>query len=146
MVAIIAAVAMFEYMNMLRISGAVVIRTVSAILTGLIVIAIAIEPKYGLDFAIFVAVAIAVVTLRGGDQLMSFRAAGSLGGLMYIGGFLSLLTILRNHILPDEPVWGGVFILYFMSTIWVCDSAAYFGGRAMGETPIGACHLAEENH
>jgi len=77
-------------------------------------------------------------------------------GFMYIGVFLGTLTgirelfgnefpywLIRRHldsatILPDASIhamtyaWGGLTILSIFVTIWMCDTAAYFGGLTMG--------------
>jgi len=77
-------------------------------------------------------------------------------GFMYIGVFLGTLTgirelfgnefpywLIRRHldgstVLPDVSIhamtyeWGGLTIISILATIWMCDTAAYFGGLAMG--------------
>lgn len=44
------------------------------------------------------------------------------------------------HVLPlnvnsDEIIhsWGGIFVISFLATIWVCDTAGYFAGHTMGK-------------
>ncbi len=73
-------------------------------------------------------------------------------GALYIGLFLGcavgireIFTVLEFHVGPIfgtaelSPVqhaqldsWGGFTVIALLATIWMCDTAAYFGGRAMG--------------
>lgn len=73
-------------------------------------------------------------------------------GAMYIGLFLGcavgireIFTVLEFHVGPVfgtadlSPVqmaqldcWGAFTVIAILATIWMCDTAAYFGGRAMG--------------
>ena len=133
LIALIAGMAIYEYLTMLREIGARVVRTPAAIAAMLLVICAAYRPQLGLDVAITIAVLLAIVSLKGGKHEMVLRVSGAIGGFLYIAGFLSLLAILRSQILPNEVLWGGIFILYMFSTIWVCDSFAYFGGMKFGK-------------
>jgi phosphatidate cytidylyltransferase len=61
----------------------------------------------------------------------------TLTGVVYIGFFGSLFTIIRQrygiqNIFPDERN-AGLYVITIFATIWICDSAAYFVGRAMGK-------------
>ncbi len=67
----------------------------------------------------------------------TFENAGTtIAGLVYVGLFGSLLTALRERygietvFLTDREA--GLFIISVLATIWICDSAAYFFGRAIG--------------
>jgi phosphatidate cytidylyltransferase len=75
-------------------------------------------------------------------------------GVMYVPAFLGSLVGLREVFIPEEfpvarhfPVlglaipqevvqtidgWGGWTLIAVFASIWVCDSAAYFVGRALG--------------
>jgi phosphatidate cytidylyltransferase len=78
-------------------------------------------------------------------------------GVMYVGLFLGALIgirelfgnefphwLLRKHIdgatgISDSSshaityTWGGLTIISIFASIWICDTAAYFGGLAMGK-------------
>ncbi|MDK9701362.1 MAG: phosphatidate cytidylyltransferase, partial [bacterium] len=136
LIALIAAMAMFEYMTILRHSGAEVVRTSSAILSAAVVLLVWIDFHLGFHLGLFVVLLLALFSLRGSGQNMSLRAAGSIGGFVYIVGFLSTLVILRKLLLPDATWEGGIFTLYLMSLIWVCDTFAYLGGKKMGKRPL----------
>ena len=84
------------------------------------------------------------------------NAGFTLLGLIYAGLFLATLIglrelfgnefpywLVRKHleapaILPDSSIhdmtyrWGGLTVISIFATIWMCDTAAYFGGLAMG--------------
>jgi len=73
-------------------------------------------------------------------------------GVLYIGLFLGtavgireIFTVIEFHVGPvfgtadlsaaqhaQLDAWGGFTIIALLATIWMCDTAAYFGGRAMG--------------
>jgi phosphatidate cytidylyltransferase len=56
-------------------------------------------------------------------------------GVAYIGLFSSALLSIRE-LYPDIGNLyerGGFIIITLMATIWICDSAAYFGGSALGK-------------
>lgn len=57
-------------------------------------------------------------------------------GIVYIGMFGSILTAISRRIGLDSVFPSqrdaGLFIISILATIWICDSAAYFVGRAIG--------------
>lgn len=69
----------------------------------------------------------------------SFNMAVTLAGLSYVSGFLACLLYLRLHFgdyIPAQPngieYGGGLFLVILWISIWICDTAAYFGGRLLG--------------
>ncbi len=68
----------------------------------------------------------------------TFENVGStLAGIVYIGLFGSMLTVIRQRygletIFPDEKS-AGLFVAAVFVTIWICDSAAYFVGISVGK-------------
>ncbi len=75
---------------------------------------------------------------RGERVEKAFENVGvTLLGVFYIGIFGSTLTAIRERIsieavFPDY-LDSGVFIVVLFATIWICDSAAYFAGKAIGQ-------------
>jgi phosphatidate cytidylyltransferase len=68
-----------------------------------------------------------------GSALMNLGA--TILGVSYIGVFASALLSIRE-IYPDIGNLydrGGFVIITIMAAIWICDSAAYFGGTALGK-------------
>jgi len=83
--------------------------------------------------------------------------ASTVLGLCYVSFFLGTLVALREVFIPgDFPVfrffdtgqlnspevrstiyeWGGWTIVALFASIWLCDSAAYFAGRAFGKRKL----------
>jgi phosphatidate cytidylyltransferase len=56
-------------------------------------------------------------------------------GILYIGLFSAALVSIREfYVLPDENyLQGGFLIISIFTTIWICDSAAYYVGTAFGK-------------
>ena len=56
-------------------------------------------------------------------------------GIFYIGLFSSALISIREfYILPEENyLKGGLLIISIFTSIWICDSAAYYIGTAFGK-------------
>jgi phosphatidate cytidylyltransferase len=54
---------------------------------------------------------------------------------VYISLFLSSLVLIRQHGGP-RYLDGAVWILLMLSTIWICDTAAYWGGSKWGEAHL----------
>lgn len=66
-----------------------------------------------------------------------FESAGvTLLGIFYVGVSGSILTAIRERILIESilPTYldGGILVAVLFATIWICDSAAYFAGKAIG--------------
>jgi phosphatidate cytidylyltransferase len=101
----------------------------------------------------FVPLVLLVELFRNRPQAM-MNVAVTIGGVLYVSLFLGALVGLRELFIPgDFPIsayfpvngpdvplevesavyrWGGWTVLALFISIWVCDSAAYFAGRAWG--------------
>ncbi|MCF8259898.1 MAG: phosphatidate cytidylyltransferase [Melioribacteraceae bacterium] len=66
------------------------------------------------------------------------RVGGQLLGILYIGLFSGALIELREFFSFTEYFYyqGAYLLIGIMSTIWICDSAAYFLGLAFGKHKI----------
>jgi phosphatidate cytidylyltransferase len=90
------------------------------------------------NFIDFYALLLLVVLILAAIEL--FRNKGSaiinlgttLIGILYIGLFASALVSIREFY-PIEYDRGGLVILSILFSIWICDSAAFFGGTALGK-------------
>ncbi len=100
---------------------------------------------------LFMPVALLVELFRARPSPL-LNLATTVFGALYIGFFLScavgireIFTVLEFHVGPifgtadlsavqyaQLDAWGGFTIIALLATIWMCDTAAYFGGRAMG--------------
>ena len=56
----------------------------------------------------------------------------SLLGILYFGFFASALLSIRELYQVDYTQ-GGLLIISIFASIWICDSAAFFGGTALGK-------------
>ena len=54
-------------------------------------------------------------------------------GIFYIGLFSTALLGIREFYQDDLYNRGGYIIIAVLATIWICDSAAYYGGTALGK-------------
>ena len=64
------------------------------------------------------------------------NAGTTITGIVYIGLFGAMLTAIRQrvdirNVFPADRE-AGLFIISILATIWICDSAAYFVGIAIG--------------
>jgi len=105
----------------------------------------AIAYSFGLDTALELLIAIVPLVLlfelgkkRTDGVKGTFENVGTtLTGVMYIGIFGSLLTIIRqrygieNIFFDDREA--GFYVITIFAAIWICDSAAYFVGKSQGK-------------
>lgn len=54
---------------------------------------------------------------------------------LYISLFLGCFVLIRQHGGP-ERLDGAVWILLMLTTTWICDTAAYWGGSKWGKSPL----------
>jgi phosphatidate cytidylyltransferase len=59
-------------------------------------------------------------------RVSAYRPEWLIAGVVYAGAFLAAMILLR-----DSPL-GREAILWIFALVWATDSAAYFGGRAIG--------------
>ena len=104
-------------------------------------------------YLLFVPAALLVELYRNRPQAM-MNVATTVFGVTYVSLFLGALVGIRELFVPaDFPVyahfqipgpavppeveetiyrWGGLTVIAVFASIWICDSAAYFAGRAWG--------------
>ncbi|PKL79447.1 MAG: phosphatidate cytidylyltransferase [Ignavibacteriae bacterium HGW-Ignavibacteriae-4] len=70
----------------------------------------------------------------------------SIGGIMYVAFPLLCLIAIRefNYLSSSEIDWG-YFVLTLFIAIWLCDSAAYFIGRAIGKHKLFPRHSPKKS-
>jgi phosphatidate cytidylyltransferase len=115
-------------------------------------------PTMAQYFLIVFLVAIPLIMLRElprnrGSALMNI--AVTIFGVLYVPFFFGCLVGIRELFIPEDfPIfrnfqlsgigipdeirervyqWGGYTVLVIFASIWICDSAAYFAGRAFGK-------------
>jgi len=73
-----------------------------------------------------------VLVTRRPDQKPLTAAAVTMFGVVYAGALPAFLVVIR-HAYEGPRSWPGVALVFFpLVIVWVCDSAAMFGGRAIG--------------
>lgn len=90
-------------------------------------------PEY-IFFLFFVALLALVELFRNkGSAILNFSI--TLGGVLYIGLFSSALVAIREFYPNVGELYnrGGLLIISIFSSIWICDSAAYWGGTSLGK-------------
>jgi len=91
-----------------------------------------------IDFYTIVLLIVFLITLielfrNNGSAILNIGA--SLLGIFYIGLFSSALLAIREFYpnIGDIYFRGGYLIISIFASIWICDSAAYYGGTALGK-------------
>ena len=84
---------------------------------------------------IIIVSAISLVELFRNKGSAVINIGTTLLGIFYIGLFSSALVYLREFY-PFDYKNGGLIIISILVSIWICDSAAFFGGTALGKHKI----------
>jgi len=85
-------------------------------------------------FLILIAVLSLIELFRNKDSAI-MNVGVTLLGIFYTGLFASSLIGIREFYSGNNDMYlrGGFIIISMFATIWICDSAAFFGGTAMGK-------------
>lgn len=86
-------------------------------------------------FLILFTVIICLIELFRNNGSAIYNLGGTLFGVIYMGLFAASLVGLRE-LFPlelDQYENGGFLIISVLVSIWICDSAAYYGGTALGK-------------
>jgi phosphatidate cytidylyltransferase len=86
-------------------------------------------------FLILFAVVICLIELFRNNGSAIYNLSGTLFGVIYMGLFSASLVGLREFY-PDfdgQYSNGGALLISVFASIWICDSAAYYGGTAFGK-------------
>lgn len=87
------------------------------------------------DFLIIWFVVLLIIELFRNKDSALYNLGATLLSTMFLGLFGSSLLGIREFYSIDDEFYlnGGYLIISVMATIWVCDSAAFFGGTALGK-------------
>jgi phosphatidate cytidylyltransferase len=131
---LIALTAFYEFCTLAKIKGAS-----ANLIFGIISIIILMINHYNTFVDFFSIVLLIIIT---GSLWELFRNKGSvilnLGvtffGIFYIGLFAAALLGLREFYPRIDELYlrGGYLVISIFASIWICDSAAYYGGTALG--------------
>ncbi len=105
---------------------------IAGILGSLLIFAMYFEWWWG--FPLFGVVLLLTEAFRKDNQ--PFQRLGVLSlGWLYISFFLGCLVLIRQHGGPGY-LDGAVWVILMLTTIWICDTAAYWGGSTVGKIPL----------
>jgi phosphatidate cytidylyltransferase len=92
-------------------------------------------PVNNYHFLILYAVIICLVELFRNNGSAIQNLSGTLFGVIYMGLFAASLVGLREFysLFGEQYFKGGFLIISVFVSIWICDSAAYYGGTALGK-------------
>lgn len=84
---------------------------------------------------LIVVAALCVIELFRNKNSTLLNLGGTLLGILYIGLFSSALISIREFYIQPEGNYmhGGFLIISIFAAIWICDSAAYYIGTALGK-------------
>jgi phosphatidate cytidylyltransferase len=83
-------------------------------------------------FLILYAVIICLIELFRNNGSAIYNLGGTLFGVVYMGLFAASLVGLREFY-QEQYTNGGFLVISVFASIWICDSAAYYGGTALGK-------------
>jgi phosphatidate cytidylyltransferase len=92
-------------------------------------------PLDNYHFMILYAVIICLIELFRNNGSAIHNLSGTLFGVVYMGFFTASLVGLREFYFPfgEQYSQGGFLVISLFASIWICDSAAYYGGTAFGK-------------
>lgn len=131
-IALIAAIALFEFYAMAETKHFNP-QAMPAILLAVLAIISANFLKAGWWIGLMFALAVLLVfiEIRFGERQALRDVPITIFGWAYIPLLLGLLIYIRCCLFDDARTsW--LYMLYFITSIWITDTAAYFGGRALG--------------
>ena len=131
-VALVAAIALFEFYALAETrhlnpqSFPAVLLSVPAVLSAQFLL-----PGCWLSLMFGLAILLVFIEIRFGERQALRDLPITIFGWAYIPLLLGALIFLRNAIFNQgQP--SALYMLYFFSSIWICDTAAYAGGKFLG--------------
>ena len=87
------------------------------------------------NFIIILLLAALITELFRNKGSAIFNIGSTLLGVLYIGLFASSILMIREFFDYSDVLYneGGFIIIAMLSAIWICDSAAFFLGKAFGK-------------
>ncbi len=131
-VALIAAIALYEFYSLAEMqhlapqTSPAVLFTVPAVLSAQILGA-----AEWLALMFCLAFLLSLIEMRFGERFALRDIPVTVFGWTYIPLLLGTLVYIRNAAF-DHPESSWMFLLYFFSAVWICDTAAYAGGKWLG--------------
>lgn len=131
--AAVCLLAQNEYYRMFKISG--IPARIGLICGAAIPILIHLNPGWIMGWMALGAALITLTLISQDVDKAGMNFAGSVSGLLYPSFLLSFYVLIR------DGDWGGrwngaLVILFIVTAIWICDTAAYFGGKHLGRRKL----------
>ncbi|RMF59844.1 MAG: phosphatidate cytidylyltransferase [Calditrichaeota bacterium] len=140
LILVINGMALWEFYTMFRNQDIHAPRIIGVSISSLYLLFSFFYPQYMLPALIMVAVIFLLVHLSPQKGMPSRNTAFGMSGFLYITVLLALLINLVNHFEQWNPTAamdtthaGGSFVIVLLASIWICDTAAYFGGKKLGK-------------
>ncbi len=139
-VLVVNSMALWEFYTMFRHKEIYALRTGGVALSALFLIVAFFYPALWAPAALAVFTILLLGHLKVQKGLASANTALTIAGFAYITLLLHMLLQLRENFavwMPEAagtgPQPGGWLIIILLAAIWICDTAAYFGGRQFGK-------------
>jgi len=139
LILIINGMALWEFYSLPRGENIFPYRELGTFLGTFFILLVFWKPEWYLSLIFAILILFLLFQLTGQPGTASQNAAFTITGFAYITVFLSTALFLRNDfgLLFDNrslPLHaGGLFVIIIWASIWICDTAAYFGGRFTGK-------------
>ncbi|MBV8718483.1 MAG: phosphatidate cytidylyltransferase [Chloroflexi bacterium] len=130
--ALATAYAAFEVRSMVRSAGFVPLDWLLVGLAASFPVATRLNIDTTLLLTIALVASLASLLVRPWSERALVEWALSLGLALYLGGFMLYYIPLRDF----PSLWPGFWVMSLLVLSWVCDSSAFFVGRAIGRTPL----------
>lgn len=137
-VLIVNGMALWEFYAMFEGKSIHAHRPAGVVLSSLYLLGVFFFPAYWQPFTLLIVAVFLLLHLTRPQGLASSNTAYSIAGFMYISVLLATLLMLRLYFEKWVPSAagvshaGGFYIIVMFAAIWICDTAAYFGGKALG--------------
>ncbi|MEK9137605.1 MAG: phosphatidate cytidylyltransferase [Bacteroidota bacterium] len=157
LIAIVSGVGLYEYYSLARVKG-IKPQVVLGLVFGFCVNAVFIHDKlqralletlaaysisvplpsmaqlFLIEFLLFIPLILLLELFRNSGSALA-NVASTVTGVCYVSMSLGSLVGLRELFVPNDMVyeWGAMTVIAVFASIWVCDSVAYFAGRALGK-------------
>ena len=136
----INGMALWEFYTMFHTQNIYPFRVAGVILSTLFILSVFFIPNYAFVLLLISLVIFFAFHLTRQEGMASANTAFTISGIMYITVFLSLLLHLVLHFNQWNPQAalqtghaGGRYVIVLLASIWICDTAAYTGGKKMGK-------------
>lgn len=131
-IALVAAIALFEFYAMAE-TRHLNPQTFPAVFLAFAAVFISafLDAGTWMTLMFLLAIVLAFIEIQFGERQGLRDLPATLFGWAYIPLLLGTLVFVRHASWPN-PETSTLFTLYFLSAIWICDTAAYAGGKTLG--------------